>query len=95
MIRMNGLGISWPETLSSASAARASTQALRTALVSTSLGFDRRAIVEVIQSIERPMFFKSMTTFADHRVWQDVYRVLALNLNSISSSRLTWSRSSS
>ena len=43
----------------------------------TSLGFDRRAIVDVIQSIERPMFFKSMTTFADHRVWQDVYRVPA------------------
>jgi motility quorum-sensing regulator/GCU-specific mRNA interferase toxin len=48
------------------------TSALRTA---TSSGFDRGAIVEVIQSIERPMFFKSMTTFADHRVWQDVYRV--------------------
>ena len=46
----------------------------------TSLGFDRRAIVEVIQSIERPMFFKSMTTFADHRVWQDVYRVPAREL---------------
>lgn len=23
------------------------------------------------------MFVKSMTTFADHRVWQDVYRVPA------------------
>jgi motility quorum-sensing regulator/GCU-specific mRNA interferase toxin len=26
------------------------------------------------------MFFKSMTTFADHRVWQDVYRVPAREL---------------
>jgi motility quorum-sensing regulator / GCU-specific mRNA interferase toxin len=25
--------------------------------------------------MERSMFFKSMTTFADHRVWQDVYHV--------------------
>jgi motility quorum-sensing regulator/GCU-specific mRNA interferase toxin len=53
------------------------TSALRAA---TSLGFDRRAIVDVIQSIERSMFFKSMTTFADRRVWQDVYRVPAREL---------------
>ncbi|RVE88642.1 hypothetical protein CN172_17255 [Sinorhizobium meliloti] len=26
---------------------------------------------------ERRMFYKSMTTFADHRVWQDVYHVPA------------------
>ena len=26
------------------------------------------------------MFFKSMTTIADHRVWQDVYHVLARGL---------------
>jgi motility quorum-sensing regulator / GCU-specific mRNA interferase toxin len=41
----------------------------------TALGFDRAGIAEVIQSIERPMFVKSMTTFIDHRVWQDVYHV--------------------
>ena len=50
------------------------TTALQTAVA---LGFDRSTIVEVISSIERPMFFKSMTTFADHRVWQDVYHVPA------------------
>jgi motility quorum-sensing regulator/GCU-specific mRNA interferase toxin len=50
------------------------TTALRTAVA---LGFDRSTIVEVILSMERPMFFKSMTTFADHRVWQDVYHVPA------------------
>ena len=27
--------------------------------------------------IEPRMFYKSMTTFSDHRVWQDVYHVLA------------------
>ena len=40
-----------------------------------SLGFDRAAIAETIMGIERQMFVKSMTTFADHRVWQDVYHV--------------------
>ena len=50
------------------------TSALRDA---TSLGFDRGGIAEVIASIERRMFYKSMTTFADHRVWQDVYHVPA------------------
>lgn len=48
------------------------TSALRDA---SSLGFDRGAIVETIHSVERRMFVKSMTTFADHRLWQDVYHV--------------------
>ncbi|OYX75246.1 MAG: hypothetical protein B7Y95_02890 [Rhizobiales bacterium 32-66-11] len=39
------------------------TSALRDA---TALGFDRGGIVETIIGIERRMFFKSMTTFADH-----------------------------
>lgn len=46
----------------------------------TSLGFDRSGIVEVVASIQRRMFVKSMTTFADHRVWQDVYHVPAQGL---------------
>jgi motility quorum-sensing regulator / GCU-specific mRNA interferase toxin len=53
------------------------TSALRDA---TALGFDRGGIVETIVSIERRMFYKSMTTFADHRVWQDVYHVPARGL---------------
>ena len=44
------------------------------------LGFDRVAIVETITGMERKMFVKSMTTFADHRVWQDVYHVSARGL---------------
>ena len=40
-----------------------------------SLGFGRSEIVATIQSIERRHFYKSMTSFADHRVWQDVYNV--------------------
>jgi motility quorum-sensing regulator/GCU-specific mRNA interferase toxin len=68
------------------------TSAFRTATCS---GFDRGAIVEVIQSIERPMFFKSMTTFVDHRVWQDVYRVPARDMELYVKSRRTRSRISS
>lgn len=49
-------------------------------LDATALGFDRGGIVETIIGIERRMFFKSMTTFADHRVWQDVYHVPARGL---------------
>ena len=48
------------------------TSALRDA---SALGFDRGAIVETIHSVDRRMFVKSMTTFADHRLWQDVYHV--------------------
>lgn len=44
------------------------------------LGFDRSSVSETIAGIERRMFFKSMTIFADHRVWQDVYYVPARGL---------------
>ena len=46
------------------------------------LGFDRAGIAEVVQSMDRKMFFKSMTmtTIRDHRVWQDVYHVPARGL---------------
>lgn len=50
------------------------TSALSDALT---LGFDRGGVAEVITTMERNMFYKSMTTFADHRVWQDVYHVPA------------------
>jgi motility quorum-sensing regulator/GCU-specific mRNA interferase toxin len=44
------------------------------------LGFDATGVVEVIRSIDRKMFQKSMTTYADSRVWQDVYHVRSSNL---------------
>ncbi len=53
------------------------TTALRNA---TELGFDRAGILDVIGDMDRRMFVKSMTTFADHRVWQDVYHVPARDL---------------
>ncbi len=53
------------------------TTALRNA---AALGFDRSGVVEIIASIQRRMFVKSMTTYADRRVWQDVYNVPARDL---------------
>ena len=38
------------------------------------LGFDPKAIVAVVSALTMKDFYKSMTTYADHRVWQDVYR---------------------
>jgi len=46
--------------------------ALRSA---AALGFGRAEIVETIQTMRRMHFYKSMTSFADHRIWQDVYHV--------------------
>jgi motility quorum-sensing regulator/GCU-specific mRNA interferase toxin len=38
------------------------------------LGFDFDGIVSVINALSPADFYKSMTTHADHRIWQDVYR---------------------
>lgn len=39
------------------------------------LGMSRTDIVVCIQGITRPHFYKSMTSKADNRIWQDVYHV--------------------
>lgn len=38
------------------------------------LGFDFEGIVGVVKALNPRDFYKSMTTHADHRIWQDVYR---------------------
>ena len=38
------------------------------------LGFDFAGIIGVVMALTSADFYKSMTTHADHRVWQDVYR---------------------
>jgi motility quorum-sensing regulator/GCU-specific mRNA interferase toxin len=38
------------------------------------LGFDFDEVVSVVMALSPTDFYKSMTTHADHRVWQDVYR---------------------
>ena len=38
------------------------------------LGLDFEAMVNVVKTLTSRDFHKSMTTHADHRIWQDVYR---------------------
>lgn len=38
------------------------------------LGMDFDAMLDVVRGLTTKDFYKSMTTHADHSVWQDVYR---------------------
>lgn len=38
------------------------------------LGLDFQEMIEVVAALKASDFHKSMTTHADHRIWQDVYR---------------------
>lgn len=40
------------------------------------LGFDFAEMIAIILALKPQDFYKSMTTHADHRIWQDVYRPL-------------------
>jgi motility quorum-sensing regulator / GCU-specific mRNA interferase toxin len=39
------------------------------------IGFGRAEIVATIQTMQREHFYKSMTAYANYRLWQDVYHV--------------------
>lgn len=39
------------------------------------MGFSLRDVVSAVQSMTRKQFYKSMTSHADSRIWQDVYHV--------------------
>lgn len=38
------------------------------------LGLDQDDISKVVSELKSSDFYKSMTTYADHTIWQDVYR---------------------
>lgn len=38
------------------------------------LGFDYAEMLAVVMALKPADFYKSMTTHADHTIWQDVYR---------------------
>lgn len=38
------------------------------------LGFDKSAVAAEILALNMNEFYKSMTTYNDHHIWQDVYR---------------------
>ena len=39
------------------------------------LGFDKEGVHEIISTMERKHFYKSMTSYSNHKIWQDVYHV--------------------
>jgi len=39
------------------------------------LGFGRAEIEATIRTMHRRQFYKSMTSYSDHQIWQDVYHV--------------------
>ncbi len=58
--------------VSAATALNVTGTALRSA---AALGFGRADIVATIQTMKPAQFYKYMTAYGDHRVWQDVYHV--------------------
>jgi motility quorum-sensing regulator/GCU-specific mRNA interferase toxin len=38
------------------------------------LGFSYSEMLDVVLALKPSDFYKSMTTYADHTIWQDVYR---------------------
>jgi motility quorum-sensing regulator/GCU-specific mRNA interferase toxin len=38
------------------------------------LGFSYSEMLAVVMALKKADFYKSMTTYADHTIWQDVYR---------------------
>ena len=38
-----------------------------------SMGFTQQDMIDAIQQLKRKDFVKSMTTYSDHRIWQDAY----------------------
>ncbi|KJZ40504.1 motility quorum-sensing regulator MqsR [Pseudomonas sp. Root329] len=44
------------------------------------LGLDITEMQEIILKLQRNMLYKSMTTYEDHRIWQDVYHVTSHDL---------------
>ena len=60
------------QTFSTVEALRITRSAMITA---EGLGLTLSDIVDLIQTITRKHFYKSMTSIADARIWQDVYHV--------------------
>ena len=44
------------------------------------LGFSIREMQEVVFELHSKMLYKSMTTYDDHRIWQDVYHITSHDL---------------
>ena len=47
---------------------------------SKELGFEESDVRDVVSTMKREHFYKSMTSYANHKIWQDVYHVPYENL---------------
>jgi motility quorum-sensing regulator / GCU-specific mRNA interferase toxin len=84
--------------LASLQAAFATTKTLRMTKTAhdaaLAMGYALQDVVDLIQRLNRTHFYKSMTSRADHRLWQDVYhlpdgaRVLYLKFTTDGTGRL-------
>ncbi len=45
------------------------------------LGFDDDKVIEIIMSLANRDLYKSMTTYSDNKIWQDVYHKNIDNIN--------------
>jgi motility quorum-sensing regulator / GCU-specific mRNA interferase toxin len=58
---------------------KAAAHRMRVTIVATrtaaAIGFGRTEIEATVQTMQQKQFYKSMTSYGDHRVWQDVYHV--------------------
>ncbi len=63
--------LAWVKQKVSAGEVRSTFSALAGAAV---LGLDFDQMLGVVLALTHADFYKSMTTYADYRVWQDVYR---------------------
>ena len=53
----------------------------KTALkTSKELGFEESDVRNVVSTMQHKHFYKSMTSYANHKIWQDVYHVPYKNL---------------
>ena len=60
-----------------------------------SLGFDEEDILETIVRLSPRELYKSMTTYKDVKIWQDVYHIAVHEINYMSSYRSQMMLSSS
>ena len=44
------------------------------------LGFEKKDIRQIIPTMEQKHFYKSMTSYANNKIWQDVYHVPCGNM---------------
>ncbi|MEA3290386.1 MAG: type II toxin-antitoxin system MqsR family toxin [Campylobacterota bacterium] len=47
----------------------------------TSLGFDDNDAIDIVISLTQKDLYKSMTTYQDNKIWQDVYTKIVNNIS--------------